>query len=392
MKKRFLKVTVFLSLTVLLLIPLSVNAATNGTCGRNLTWVFDDNGTLTISGTGNMYSFEDDDPEWYNFKSDIREVVIHGGVTSIGDYAFSNCTNLTKISLPEGLKIIDDAAFMFCKNLTDLTLPATVEYIRDSAFDGCNLTEIILPDSLKSIGESAFRGCGFTEIKIPDGVGIYAYAFGIYNSTLKKISIGKNCDIGDYAFYEARNLSNVTIGEGMEHIGNYAFYGCNGLTDIILPNSLKHIYPWAFQNCTNLRSVNLPDGIISIGVSAFRNCVSLTDVFCNMRNVTWDKIRNRITIEGSNTCLTNANLHCLNTSLKVEKVNNIFLVAPSNVYNNEYIIFACYKGNKMVYVNPYIYAGETTIPFSTNEGYDKVKIMVWENLDNCVPLCETKEL
>ncbi len=390
MKKKFYG-AIILSLTILLLIPLSANAAASGTCGKSLTWLFDGNGTLTISGTGNMYSFEDDDPEWYNFKSDIKEIVVNSGVTSIGDFAFNNCKNLTKLSLPKGIKSIGDAAFMYCEKLTDLTLPTTVEYIRDSAFSDCNITEITLPDSLKSIGENAFCGCGFTEIKIPDGVSIDAYAFGIYNSTLKKIDIGKNCDILNYAFYSARNLTDVTIGEGLTHIGNYAFFDCKGLTDITLPNSLKYIYPWAFQNCTNLKSINLPDNLLSIGVSAFRSCSSLTDVSCNMRNMTWDKIEAKIRIEGYNSCLTNASLHCPITSLNVEKINNIFLVTPNNVYNNEYIIFACYNDGKLVYINQYAYAGEKTIPFTTSEKYDKVKIMAWENSKNYTPLCKSKE-
>ena len=71
-------------------------------------------------------------------------------------------------------------------------------------------------------------------------------------------------------------------------------------------------------------------------------------------------------------------------------INNLFMVTPTGVEKGNIIIFACYNGNKMVYVNPYVYAGETTIPFTTTETYDKVKVFVWENLKTCVPLCEAE--
>lgn len=77
---------------------------------------------------------------------------------------------------------------------------------------------------------------------------------------------------------------------------------------------------------------------------------------------------------------------------KTQAINGIFLVTPTGVEDGNSIIFACYNGDKMVFVNPYVYAGETTIPFTTTENYDKVKIMVWENLETCIPLCNAEEV
>lgn len=85
-------------------------------------------------------------------------------------------------------------------------------------------------------------------------------------------------------------------------------------------------------------------------------------------------------------------IHRLDPSLTISTINNIFLITPTGLKNENGIIFVCYNNNKMVYVNPYVYAGETTIPFTTTETYDKVKVMVWESLETCVPLCEAEEV
>ena len=80
------------------------------------------------------------------------------------------------------------------------------------------------------------------------------------------------------------------------------------------------------------------------------------------------------------------------TKIEIQKTNDIFYVMPTGVKNGNRIIFVCYNDNRMVYVNPYVYAGESTIPFTTTETYDKVKVMVWENLETCVPLCEAEDV
>ncbi len=92
------------------LLPCAASAAATGTCGDNVTWVLDDDGTLTISGTGDMYGFYDGVP-WNDNAADITEVIISDGITSIGDYAFSNCTSLASVSIPDRVTSIDYYAF-----------------------------------------------------------------------------------------------------------------------------------------------------------------------------------------------------------------------------------------------------------------------------------------
>ena len=236
MKKILIVLSTLLMLTALI-VGISISAAaedpTSGTCGENLTWVFDEStGELTISGTGNMEHIEF---FTFLFASSITSVKIEDGVTSIGDVAFAYCENLTSVSVPSSITSIEYGAFYRCKNLTSVTLP----------------------DSLTSIGEAAFRGCeSLVNITIPDSV----------------------TTICAETFADCKSLTNVTIPEGVTSIGSTAFAGCESLTSITIPNGVTSIEPYVFQNCIKLKSVTLPDSITSIGSNAFYYCQRLTSI------------------------------------------------------------------------------------------------------------------
>lgn len=144
--------TVLLCLTSIIL-PAKAATIASGTCGDSLTWTLADTGTLTISGTGEMYDFYYDNGVWTNpwmsYAGDIKKVLIKQGVTGIGEWAFGYCRNLFSITLPESVTSIGDRAFYNCSSLTS----------------------IILPESLTSIGDWAFYNCStLTSITIPEGV------------------------------------------------------------------------------------------------------------------------------------------------------------------------------------------------------------------------------
>ena len=126
----------------------------------NLTWTLDDNGTLTISGTGDMTNWGSEDSPWYEYCSAIKKVVIGDGITSIGSCAFMDCDNLTSVEIPNSVKTIYHHAFYDCTKLKSLTIPDGVTSIDYSAFIGCeSLESITIPDSVESIGISAFAHC-----------------------------------------------------------------------------------------------------------------------------------------------------------------------------------------------------------------------------------------
>ena len=121
--------------------PTEANAATvaSGECGDNLTWVLTDDGTLTISGEGEMWDWSSaTSVPWYYERFSISTIIINRGVTSIGDRALYNCTSLASITIPDGVTSIGDTAFYNCDSLASVTIPDSVTSIDDYAFSGCS--------------------------------------------------------------------------------------------------------------------------------------------------------------------------------------------------------------------------------------------------------------
>ena len=211
----------------------------------------------------------------------VTDLVIPDSVTSIGAYAFYNCSRLTSISIPSGVTSIGYSAFFKCSSLTSISIPSGVTSIGGSAFRDCSsLTSITIPNRVTSIGDFAFKGCSsLTSISIPSGVtSIWAYAF--YDcSSLTSISIPDSVtSIWAYAFYNCGSLTSISIPSGVTSIGAYAFYNCGSLTSISIPSGVTSIERFAFYGCGSLASITIPDSVTSIGGSAFYNCSSLTSI------------------------------------------------------------------------------------------------------------------
>ena len=146
----------------------------------NLTWTLYEDGTLTISGTGAMKSYRNDDSPAVQKKDNVKKVVIEDGVTSIGESAFYSCKSLTSITIPDSVTSIGFTAFYACSSLTSITIPGSVTSMERSAFEFCTgLKSVTISDGVTSIGESAFINCySLTSITIPDSVtSIENYAF-----------------------------------------------------------------------------------------------------------------------------------------------------------------------------------------------------------------------
>ena len=232
--------------------------ATSGTCGAKLTWALSSDGTLTISGTGamNNYTSSSGTP-WEARKSTIKKVVVNSGATTIGDCAFSGCSNMTAISLPEGIKSIGSNALANCSNLKSLVLPNGLTSIGADAFYNCDrLTGITLPDTLESIGYEAFNECdALANITLPNSLtAINSWAFAFCRN-LTTVQLSESLTrLPEYSFYYCR-LSEVTIPEGMLAIGSYGFQGNNTLTTLYLPSTIENIASSAFSGCSNLADV-----------------------------------------------------------------------------------------------------------------------------------------
>ena len=237
--------------------------AESGTCGENVTWTLDSEGNLIISGTGYIWSlFNGDTPPWGYL---ISSAVIESGVTGIGEYAFTDCTKLTRVTIPDTVKYIDNFAFNKCTALTEITIPNGVTHINTCAFANCSgLTILTIPESVTSIGDSAFSRCsGLTRITVAETNPIYhssgnciietaskTLIFGINSSIIPED--GSVTSIGKSAFSHCAGLTSITIPDGVTSIGIVAFYHCDDLTRVDLPKSVTSIAANSFDRCNNL--------------------------------------------------------------------------------------------------------------------------------------------
>ncbi len=284
----------------------------------------------------------------------IKKVVITSG-TSIKNYAFSGCSNLTSITIPDSVTSIGSDAFSGCSNLTSITVPASVTSIKYAAFKDCSsLASIVIPDSVTSIGSDAFSGCSnLTSITIPNSVtSIGHYAF--YNcSSLTSVVIPKSVtSIGVLAFHNCISLVSITIPfvgaslnthfgyifgantysdnsnyvpnslkevilTGGDSIESHAFLGCSSLTSIKIPESVKNIGKYAFYNCGSLTRIVIPKSVTMIGNYAFANCNSLKEVYYNGTSNEW----NNISLGVQNINLTSATIYYYSETEPTEEGN-----------------------------------------------------------------------
>ena len=150
----------FYFLMITLLMGLSANAQKTGTCGPDLDWELTDDGVLTITGTGEMDNYTGGiaGKPW-SYKN-VKQVIIDDGVTTIGNFAFSGCTALTSINIPNSVKTIGDWAFSTCKALTSINIPNSVTTIEKGAFSYCyKLKQIDIPNSVTTLSKDLLSDC-----------------------------------------------------------------------------------------------------------------------------------------------------------------------------------------------------------------------------------------
>lgn len=305
-----------------------------GICGDNVTWSVYAEGLLAIEGAGPMFDYSAGEVPWTQFIDSMHTVTISNGVTYIGNYAFYNCSNISKITIPASVTSIGTAAFAGCDSLTEvLYFGTTIEQseieIGDEnsalvnatwaspsitsgmcgdevkwtlyengllAIDGNgqmydfsetpwsayndSILQIVISDGVTSIGESAFTDCSaLTDVTLADSItSIGNYAFSSCTN-LKNISISDSLEsIGESAFYNCSSLSSLSIPDSVTYIGMNAFNACSSLMHINIPNSLTIIESETFFGCANLTDISIPSSIVSIESAAFAYCVSLTSI------------------------------------------------------------------------------------------------------------------
>ncbi len=189
----------------------------------------------------------------------ISSIVIPDSVTfTVNDQGiFSNCKQLTQVTLPQKTKILPWGTFLYCEKLAQLEIPDGVTVLGGSVIAGTSIETLKLPDEITYIGTHTFSGCEkLKEVILPQ--------------KLKKIDYG--------AFQNCTALKKIELPQTLEEIGHDAFMGCSSLEEVILPSGLKTLDDAAFKNCTALKRIELPTTLETISIELFMGCVSLLEV------------------------------------------------------------------------------------------------------------------
>lgn len=289
----------------------------SGTCGDDLTWVLDEEGTLTVSGTGEMTS-----TPWEIY--DVKEVVINEGVTTITAYAFAFQEELERVYIADGLIEIHENAFKDCEKLVEIVIPDTVEEIEEYTFDNCSKLESIrLPLAMKEISSAIFSDCkSLSNIEIQNNITCICSSAFIGCESITNINIPESViAIEGWAFWGCKSMKDITIPKGVTSIGDGVFTSCNGLENIIvdeenpvydsrnacnaiietdsnkliagcqetdIPDSVVEIAFLSFNDCDSLKSIMIPANTSYIEFGAFTDCSGLESIVVDEENVVYD--------------------------------------------------------------------------------------------------------
>lgn len=375
-------ISIFIVVCCLMVVTAYADQETNiitasGTCGPNLTWNLDSEGTLTISGTGEMdaYSIANDVP-WYAYRKMIHTAMIGDDVESIGNYAFLDSVNLSNVTIGSSVKSIGQDAFEYCSELTEVRIPDSVTVIDTQAFYFCsNLKCVYIGNGVTNIKFRAFGGCARLErVYLGKSVtNIQAYAFSnctaltdvYYNGTeagMKAITIyGENmtlqnatwhCEargtcgesltwslhngtltisgtgaMTDFDWYSGHaqtpwydlsdNILHVVVEDGVTSVGTYAFFDNDYLLSVTLGDNVAVIGGNAFFSCDKLQTVTLGCRVAAIGECVFQGNGHLTDVYYSGYDM------EAIRMDEYNASLRNASWHYLG--------NSVTLILPDNL-------------------------------------------------------------
>ncbi len=366
----------------------------------------------------------------YPIGKDSLSYTIPASVSSVGDYAFSECTSLTNITFHNSVSFIGRYAFNNCSALLSIAIPSDVSIICSGAFSGCtSITRLTIPYGVICIEEYAFSACTSLEnVTIPDSVQTIMSGAFANCSSLTDVTLSENIDyISDHTFAGCSNLTSITIPDNVEGISFSAFYDCSSLTEITIPASVSYIGREAFYNCTSLESISfpnkctasdgyierdafnfctaltnitIPDGITQIGDNAFANCSSLTEItipksVAYIGTLAFDSAAlDTIYYNGTKDEFMNISASMAGDPFTGENAKKIFFhyvdfdgysTKVSDIENGNKVILALYKSKQLTDMQPIDFNSEN-IEFTSDKPYDTAKILVWKDFKSCRPI------
>lgn len=358
----------------------------SGTCGGALTWKLDSKGTLTISGTGAMTDYTKSGvAPWNKDCEEIRFVVIENGVTTIGEYAFENCTLLESVVISDSVEKIGKYAFSGCSALKRISLPDSIAQIGDYAFRASGLEAVKIPEGVTLLGEGMFARCpNLQTVELPSTLQtIREIAF--IGSGLNKIILPENLKyIGYECFYECTNLEEIKIPDSVTTLNYSEFEGCSSLKKVTLSKGLKSINQTMFARCHNLTEITIPDSITYIGEGAFFQCKKLKDVYYTGSQKKWGKLQTNAAVDFI-TWIAAATIHCTDGDIVPNTENSITTGTASTSdskfqatfadakASKEYVVLVSRSGSDPLSADNLLYInqitadadGELTVPFIT---------------------------
>ena len=219
---------------------------------QGINYILDNaNKTATVTSGGDYGEYELNIPPEVTY-NDTEYIV-----TSIGNDAFSGCSSLDYIKIPNTVISIGNQAFYDCSSLRDIMIPYSVKSIGQYVFEGCsNLSSITIPGSVTTIQPYTFTGSSLSSI--------------IIDHDVEKID--------ERAFFGCSRLTSITIPTSVKSIGDQAFSGCSSLASVSIPEGVESIGKLAFIDCSSLAIVTIPSSVRNIGLRPFSFCTNLTFV------------------------------------------------------------------------------------------------------------------
>ena len=235
-------------------------------------------------------------------RNELISVTVPGTVTVIEPGAFGACYQLQNVYLSEGVEVIGRYAFQDCSRLTNINIPSTVKEIKDDAFSWCSeLRSIHLPAGLVTLGNTVFYYCqNLQQITVDADNANYCAVDGVlYTKDMTTLLLYPAAKegasfavpstvtiIGNAAFANNRNLTEVILQEGVVNIGAQAFQDCRNLRNVVLPSTLTAISYNAFRSCA-ISTITIPARVSKISNGIFAGCENLTEILVEQGSVSY---------------------------------------------------------------------------------------------------------
>jgi len=361
---------------------------------------------LTISGVGAMMNWQVHTTPWSDVRTSIHTIIVNEGVTTIGNNAFYDCTNLTSVTInnsvttighsafrntgltsviipnsvteieggafssntalvsvtiPNSITEIGDGVFLGNTALTSIVIPNSVTTIGNWAFQNTGLASVVIPNSVTTIGSSAFQNTGLTSITIPNSVTTIGDNAFSDNTVLTSVTIGDGVtEIGQSVFGNNVALTSVAIGNRVTTIGHGAFHN-SGLTSIIIPSSVTEIGGSAFENNTALATVTIGDSVATIGDFAFMNTALTTVIIPNsvttIGSFAFENNTALATVTIGNSVTTIGDMAFMNTALTTVVIPNSVIEIGVRAFENNIPLTTVTIGNRVATIGNGAFSG-----------------------------------